>query len=435
MAISTIPTADDVADLAVDEKLPFADVADRIAGTYHDLSRELESRLGSRDLTWCGYAKWTAQAIGVSLRLERTSPFWASIRRAFHVPTLFGGLLRRMMLRLLGGTYSPALSLANRSIFLEMGTFSVNYLHRASSTHLYKKMADLGDAQAFVHQLIGKADDRYLLSAANLYLRAELLAGAKPDLRSQLILGANVALSAFEQKRAQPALEMVLYRPVRWALVAWWRRPLQKLRRKPFSTCDLYLEEHADQNWFIRRVEAWWSRLYTNRVLAITTPISEVRVGHTLNPPQDPNQGLLGVDITAFDPDVATLIKTFHKDPARRLDGTTDWVDYDDRMRFITSYFMAYQNVEEMRDKPGAGSPPTSGVNGAPAHIVGRIIERCSTGAVWVKRRVRVPRLVDPCVARLENEQIRPLTVEIGRIVTAEPGRADAGLPTIVPSE
>ena len=224
MATANLPTSDEIRAIATDELAPFASIADSIALEYHALATALEERLGGKDLTWCGFTKWTSQAVGVSLRLAPGAKIWTDLRSAFSVPRWLASTFRRVMLRLLGKTYDHALSFANRAIFLEMGTFFVDFLSPLDRLAVHRSRAQLDGLPIFASTLVRSADESLLETAAKLYGKA----GANlltPDTKSRRILGANIALSTFEQKRAQGALELVLYRPVRWALVACWRWP------------------------------------------------------------------------------------------------------------------------------------------------------------------------------------------------------------------
>ena len=356
---TALPTRDEILEIARDEVAAFASVADSIALEYHALANALEQRLGGDDLTWCGFAKWTAQAVGESLRLEPGARFWTDLRSAFRVPPWLASFFRRAMLRLLGTTYDRALSFANRAIFLEMGTFFADYLSPVELRTVHRLKARLDELPQFASNLVQEADESLLMRAANLYSTADA-SSPTPETKSRRVLGANIALSAFEQKRAQGALELVLYRPVRWVLVAWWRWPLST-RSKPNRDPRYvyYTKPHNEIGRLIQRLETAWARVYTRRVFAIATPVGKVYVGRTLSLPKEGSPLLRDTAPEEYEEEVRELVERFHPDPAHRLDGADNWLDYDARMRFIVSYFMLYQQVPQMQTVP-PGLKPTS---------------------------------------------------------------------------
>ena len=348
------PTADEICTIATDDTRSFADEADEIAHQYHRLAEAMAERLGRHDLNWCGFAKWSSKAIGESLRLDRSS-FWNAARDAFGVHWVFGGPFRVVMRTLLGGAYGNGLSVANRSIFLEMGTFYTNLLTDSGTLAMCQNRALR--TQQIDHPLLGELTEEqkdHLLDAARLFRDAESATGTE---RSHLVLAANIALSAHEQCRVQGVLEYVLYRPVRWTTRVSWRIPWCRLTGGDLPRFKFYTEAHDAQPALTRRLEALWSRGYV-RALGLTIPGGRVLVGRPLVRPPDPPSPLLDTDLNDR---AAEMVARFHPDRAKRLDGVRDWLDYAERMRFIVSYFMMYQNDEDMFFEPFPDRRPRVG--------------------------------------------------------------------------
>ena len=160
------------------------------------------------------------------------------------MPRILAAPFRFVLRTLLGGAYSRGLSIANRSIFLELGTFFANLLTDSHRVAIFENGALRN--QAFDHRLIQQLTERQkqdLLGIAELIRAAEHASGAQ---RSELILAANVALTALEQERVQPVLEYVLYRPVRWLTRVSWKIPLHRVRRQQLRRFDIYTEAHAE---------------------------------------------------------------------------------------------------------------------------------------------------------------------------------------------
>jgi len=504
--------------LTVDDVVRIASYTDRtptreamvIAHAYHRIALDLAERLGKDAANWYCFAVWSSKAIGESLDLRKDSPFFAELGARLNVPGWFRGHFRSIMLGLLGPTYQLALGLANRSIFLETGSFAAGLVHAASggpadgpdgalrmvvspldetphetpsgesaaadgSTTARAgngQMAGIGDGHAaraenghevragdgqetraedgqeaqagdghaaragngqeaqagdghaaragdgqeartsdgqearaadghgvragdgqetraadgqgvragdgqgagavdasapgrvaardgrragpvrrpeFLSELLASADEEYLDVSARMFRRA--MAAADPAERAELLLGANIALSAYEQARAQRALELVLYRPVRWLLRVSWRSVLAAVTRRPFHRLRLYITPHEDQPFLVRALEDVWAKLYTRYVLSLRTPVSEIRLGDPLVPP--PGVDPEAVRAPIADPEVRALAERFG---AATADGATsgvaNWLSYPERMRFIVSYFRMYLTVPEMFRPP-----------------------------------------------------------------------------------
>src|SRR5260370_20364321 len=139
---------------------------------------------------------------------------------------LLASPFRRLMLVLMGGSYSVGLSTANRSIFVEMASFHTQILSEADPMTIWQ--VEPADPRRFLLTDLGNDGLDLLRTARDLLRQAGPAAGPA---RSELMLGASIALSAYEQKRVQPALEYVFYRSPRWCLQVFWRIPYYYLPR------------------------------------------------------------------------------------------------------------------------------------------------------------------------------------------------------------
>jgi hypothetical protein len=341
--------ADAVLRIAADPHRSFSEQAEVIAYAYHQLARGLAQEVGPSDANWFCFAGWTSKAIGESLNLGPASPFWGNLARRLRVPPAFRRSFRRVMIVLLGRAYLQGLSLANRSIFLEMGTFAAD-LWTPEPRDGYKLAPHDRPAQVFVSSLLQDADPEFLDVAKGLLTEARSTGDGA--LRTELILGANLALSAFEQCRAQKVLEFVLYRPVRWLFRVWWRVVLHWLTPwREFHRFALYAEPHDRQPPLVRKVEDWWARRYTRRILALETPIGEVAVGAPLSPPDGFEAG--AVPPPFQNEQVERLVDRFAGRPMPATCAAAgNWLSYEERMRFIACYFRLYLHVHQLFDRP-----------------------------------------------------------------------------------
>jgi hypothetical protein len=342
-----------VLQVAANPERSFSLEAGVIAYGYSQLARGQAQKVGGRDANWWCFATWASKAIGENLNLGRASPFWENLARRLKVPArlrqAFRQAFRPVIILLFGGSYLKGLSLANRSIFLEMGSFAAD-LWSEPRRDGYHVEPHEQPAQQFISSLLAEAKPEYLVAAKRLYLEAH--ATTDEALRSELILGANVALAAYEQARAQKLFEFVLYRPVRWLLRVSWRTVLHWLTPwRPFRRFELYTEAHKLQSWPVKALEDWWVRRSTRRVIAIDTPIGEIRVGQRLQPPD------------AFEPravpppfrnqQVKDLLTEFAgQELGNSCHGTRNWLSYAERMHFIACYFRLYQHVHELFEAP-----------------------------------------------------------------------------------
>ncbi|SDM66119.1 hypothetical protein [Nonomuraea jiangxiensis] len=346
-------TADDVLRIAAYKDRSPALEAMVIAYSYHRVAGDLAQHLGKDANNWYCYATWTSKAVGESLDLSPGSPFITDFGRRFRVPARFRRLFRATLLTLLGPSYELGLALANRAIFLETASLAVNLWN--DSPDRYLKVSPESELTPtppeFLTDLLAPAEERYLRDAAQLLIEAKHT--TDPDVRAELMFGANIALSAYEQARAQKALELVLYRPVRWLTRVSWRSLRSLVTRRPFARFRLYSARHEDQPWLTRRLEELWAALYTRHLFSVRTPLSDIKVGKPLAPPD-------GVDLArTWRPiqhqKVSELAAEFiTEDPATATAGVANWVSYPDRMRFIVSYFRVYQNVAALYDVPFA---------------------------------------------------------------------------------
>jgi hypothetical protein len=341
------PTDQEICEIARNEDIPLSAEAYEIAGQYHRISRALADRLGCENLNWPGFAQWSSRAVGSSLRLGHHSGFLRQLDRHYHIPMVAEPLFRLCMLAFLGGTYGTGLSVANRSIFVEMASFHTYFLSGPEDRDILQvNPPDLGRRPLLKD--LGKPGLARLHTAHHLLSKATSVSG---QARSELMLGANIALSSYEQARVQPALELVFYRPVRWALQVSWRTPYGYLTHHPIDRHCFYSRPHHEQTPAMQWAEDRWVRMYSG-TLSLKTAIGTVALGRPLTCPPGYSTTLLRAPEEFEDDEVRELVREFGpRDPAD-LQGVPNWLDYEERMRFITAYFMIYQQITRMFDKP-----------------------------------------------------------------------------------
>ena len=296
------PTDHDIRTLARNEKIPLFAEAYEIAHEYHRISQALASRmLGTENLNWCGFAQWSSKAVGSSLRLGSHSGFLRKLSRLNHVPMIAEPLFRRIMLTLLGGSYSVGLSTANRSIFVEMASFHTHILADPDDPTIVQ--VTVPDPDGSLLKDLGEAGLDLLRTARSLLNQ---IGAAPAPVRSELMLGASIALSAYEQDRVQPSLEFVFYRPVRWLLQVTWRLPWYYLTGTSRCRERIYRRPHQQQPRIMRAIEDRWVRMYS-RTLWIKTAVDTVMLSQPLTVPRGVRPAMLRPAATFKTREVATI--------------------------------------------------------------------------------------------------------------------------------
>ncbi|MFG1997566.1 hypothetical protein ACGFNU_00270 [Spirillospora sp. NPDC048911] len=323
--------------------------AEVIAFSYHRLALDLARHLGRDVNNWYCYAVWASKAVSENLDLSPGSCFLGDVAARLNVPVWLRRPFRRVFLALLGPSYPLALALANRAIFLEMGSLAAE-LWDADDDYLIRvdETGDFVRRPEFLSALLAPAEEEFLDAVVRLFTKARNATGPE---RAEFVLGANIALVAYEQQRAQRLLELVLNRPPRWLLQGSWRWLWCALRRRPFHRLAIYTAPHAELAWPARKAERWWVRFYTSRLMVMRTPVGRIQLGRPLPPPKGAAPETVWAPIQ--DLEVRELVDRFlPSDFDRATAGVGNWLSFDDRMRFIVAYFRMYANVPELFDPP-----------------------------------------------------------------------------------
>jgi hypothetical protein len=358
-------TMDDVVRIATYKDRSPAHEAKVVALGYHQLAMDLATHLGRDVNTFYSFATWGSKAVGEQLDLTHRSAFWTDVCDRLKVPSRLRRPLRPLALKLLGDSFQLGLALANRAIFLETASLGADLWRDAGDYRLHVRTLprgerpshhDLADGRlpvdarrpAFLTSLLGPAKEHHLDTVVRLLTEAKHTCDAAR--RSELILGANVALVAYEQSRCQPLLQLVFYRPVRWLLRVSWRSLRGRLTRRPFRRMWIYTAPHDSQPPLVRWAERVWATFYTKHLMSMRTPVGTVRLGKPLRPPYGIEANLILAPIQH--PEVRQLVERFIPDTERATAGVTNWLDYRERMRYIVTFFRAYHAAPQLLDPP-----------------------------------------------------------------------------------
>ena len=127
----------------------------------------------------------------------------------------------------------------------------------------------------------GTAGTRPLRTAYSLLSQAT---SASEPARSELMLGANIALSSYEQARVQPALELRLLPPGQMGPASILANALLLPHRQLACRYSFYARPHQEQTPAMQSIEDCWVRMYS-KTLWLKTAVGTVALGRPLDPP------------------------------------------------------------------------------------------------------------------------------------------------------
>jgi hypothetical protein len=175
-----------------------------------------------------------------------------------------------------------------------------------------------------------------------------------PRRKAQLIWASNVSLAAYEQLRLQPVLENAMHAAPNWLMDV--PRTMVRARRstdQPPSRGRAWALRHSD-------------RLMTRRVMRLWVGPARLRVGYPLPSPPDllADKLAVSVELAELDGAAAALAEQFGTDTSPR---SVNYVDYDDRMRFIAAFFRVWQRTSLIFETPYSPDQERRIING---HLV-----------------------------------------------------------------
>ncbi len=300
-----------------------------ITVAYGDIADSMAELLGTADASFCALGQWASAAIADYLTVP--IPF---IRRMVAHPFGFG----------------------NRHIFAEVARAHVSFLDTVGAAH--RTGGDLDAAWAACEARLRAAqpwppgtpatardrrpddetaqldvrakvrwDNEFMIDG----LRAQCDALRTDDLtaRSQLILSGNILIAAHEQLQLESSISLGFRTFVRQCTTAW-------------RLLETKHEWHNHPPGARRlRIESWWIRFATRRLVAVSLPWGSVKVGDGVQRSEH------AVDI---DGDVARKLAL-----GSPVDGRpcVCWADWNDRMAYIAALLAADQRHPRWFDAAG----------------------------------------------------------------------------------
>jgi hypothetical protein len=346
----------------------------RITLAYESLGRQLADLLatgdGPRVANWCTFASWSSRTIGATINPYEIPPGLRDTPKAMQRKLV---TVAQRMTRRNHGAVFRSLAVGNRFIFLEIGTAVALFLQAFSDLPVDRPGQELAWKtynDTLTTKLDGirrldpswtptaQADPEQLRRGLRLYFDA-LVAGLveKPtssrdrldglvsrqrNVRSELILAANIQIGAYEQVRADGYVAASLS-----------LRGTRALRR--LIVCGTGAEPKTRHRVFAR----CFARIVTRFGLAVILPNEIVKIGDRLQAPlrRDGSRSatVFGGDVGSIEsPELQALMMRFDFDDfdsdqrlvmRRRV---KNWLDFSERMHYIANLFRAYHEDQSL---------------------------------------------------------------------------------------
>lgn len=331
----------------------------RITCAYQNVGKQLTELLASKGVSirvanWCTFAAWSSKTIGCTIDKAEVGVLVDGM------PLKWGMTMIMQRLRAARhGTVFRSLAAGNRFIFMEIGMSITKFVEHFADLdddpdgEAWRDYAvDLDTLLTELRQLDPSwvpsqpADPEMLKLGMKLYYDAlflhhhtddyrgvdeELTEAQEKDLKSELILAANLQLAAYEQHRADGYV---------LTSFAWFGD--HAFRR-------LLVRGTGRSRWPHKYFATWvWTKLVTKFALRLLLPYEMIRISKPLKPPIESHlEGGKPVRAPALfprlvseinEPRVQALISRFDlDDPDDHKRGAKNWMHYRERMHYITN--------------------------------------------------------------------------------------------------
>ncbi|MGF1598854.1 MAG: hypothetical protein ACFCVK_18310 [Acidimicrobiales bacterium] len=314
----------------------------RIALGHHDVSRRygdmLEARFGRREAIWCSYAVWS------TLSVHRVLARSTTVERAGPRGALLGGALHALGGARIADDVLDQLGEGNRDVFVEIASEllrvadEIDRHHRAAPDRIRWDRWVRRRVRSHVRGVGFLPGDRALLhEGVSHYFDA--MFEHDPEVRSAMILAANLLLGEYEQRRLQWRLQRAL-------AIAGERHP-SSLR--PGGRWPRW---HGDRARLV--VNQYYARIITQHALVWESPLGGFRPGVGL--PVSVEKSRVPLPTCGVHPAadrahqlLARWIRPVAPGSAPAVD---DWTCLDQRMAYIAALFVHYQREPAFLAEP-----------------------------------------------------------------------------------
>jgi hypothetical protein len=323
----------------------------RITLAYSSLSSQLAEVIAqgdddNRDANWCTFATWSSRTIGASIDPHPVPPPLQHLP----LPRRMARSVVKWTQQLLGrdhGALFRSLAAGNRFVFLEVAAAIACFIDN------FEKAAD-DEAQwsaywTRVELLLTELrrldpswlpttapDPQILRSGLRFYYDATR--EGDPKRRAELVLAGNLMIGAYEQRRVDGYLAT--------AMALWPGRSLRLLVQQGSGRFGPGLR---------RRISSVYSWLVTRFLLVLVTVDEVLKVGRPLPPlpDGDPDHSFPEQLRSITHPALQALLSRYDRsdgNPRRRR--AKNWIWFEDRMNYITSFFRSRQRHGCLFDGP-----------------------------------------------------------------------------------
>lgn len=371
---------------------------------YHDVSSAIRERTGGGDMNWCTLGSWASKTAGSFIRDEEVPKIFRALLASPGVLRAGIDNVQTMLTREAGAEPHRLIDVA-REVVHDCSTYIM-----AGNRVVYAELAQC--CAAFV-QVLGDdtAPDPAKLAAFQAqYLEGDPLPDAvewgpsrtliphqrggqsmlrgmveqlyrakfetDPKRRAELILLANAQGGLHEQTRLQTYIAGGINAPLTDTLVAWAHKHIDRNAPEP-SRGRLHNAIDAALPALGRELERAWQDFSTDLLMTLTLPDAVLHLGHSL--PQEPGipywpaalakiedpalaavlakYGALDVrfDRSTYDwlkQRIRSLFGESTSPDERAHVGALDWVNFDQRMRYILTLFRSRQQDVQLFKQP-----------------------------------------------------------------------------------
>lgn len=318
----------------------------RITDAYFRLNRAMSAIIGSQNVSWCGYATWASKTAGQYIRQDEVPALiedWITGAKAragslgplAHIPNFDPVQFLRDFAKTVIGSVSTAIGDGNKVVFSDVAP--------PFSTLLTLWTAHQGsipdaDKQSFLDSLRGGDPADAMWSA----FTAVFAAAAAPETSAaaQSMCYANALIGCVEQTRVQPYIRQSMNAPVADLFLKQVDEHLSGVLADGIK--ELLKPLAAE-------LEKGFQDLSTEWLMTLTLPDGTLRLGENV-PALD---GLL------YPGDLAQLLAPQPLGAYTSLDALNDacsaaqdWVDYNQRMRYIAVLFRSRQQDPRLWQAP-----------------------------------------------------------------------------------